>query len=70
METRARISGRRLPRPKVRRGIYNLCFHHEISAGGGPGIEAGVVAELCARDWGLWRTCKGTIERCRADLGN
>jgi hypothetical protein len=48
--------------------IYNLCFHHEISAGDGPGIEAGLIADLCGRDWGLWRTCKGTIEHCRADL--
>ncbi|HUA05329.1 MAG TPA: hypothetical protein VMB27_15600 [Solirubrobacteraceae bacterium] len=50
------------------RDIYNLCFHHELSSGGEPGIEGGLIAELCARDWGLWRTCKGTIERCRADL--
>ncbi|HTX09908.1 MAG TPA: hypothetical protein VME22_14910 [Solirubrobacteraceae bacterium] len=47
------------------RDIYNLCFHHDI---GDAGIEGGLIAELCARDWGLWRTCKGTIERCRADL--
>jgi hypothetical protein len=50
------------------RDIYNLCFHHDLSAGGAPGIEASLIADLCARDWGLWRTCKGTIERCRADL--
>jgi len=47
------------------RDIYNLCFHHEIGAAG---IEGDLIAELCARDWGLWRTCTGTIERCRADL--
>jgi hypothetical protein len=61
------------------RDIFNLCFHHEIvdgqgggaiASGAGAGIEAGLIAELCARDWGLWRTCKGTIERCLADLGN
>jgi hypothetical protein len=50
------------------RDVYNLCFHHEIADGGEPGIESGLIAELCARDWGLWRTCKGTIERCGADL--
>lgn len=48
--------------------IYNLCFHHALSAGDGPGIEANLIAQLCARDWGLWRTCKGTIEHCRTDL--
>lgn len=47
------------------RDIYNLCFHHDI---GEAGIEGGLIADLCARDWGLWRTCKGTIERCRSDL--
>jgi hypothetical protein len=52
------------------RDIYNLCFHHEIVDDHGDGIEGGVIAALCARDWGLWRTCKGTIERCVADLGN
>jgi hypothetical protein len=48
------------------RDIYNLCYHHEIDPGG---IEGELIAELCARDWGLWRTCKGTIERCQTDLG-
>src|ERR1700729_72249 len=27
------------------RDIYNLCFHHALSAGDEPGIEAGLVAE-------------------------
>ncbi|MBV8221639.1 MAG: hypothetical protein JO325_24505, partial [Solirubrobacterales bacterium] len=42
------------------RDIYNLCFHHDISVAGAPGIEADRIAGLCARDWGLWRTCQGT----------
>ncbi|HEY6396634.1 MAG TPA: hypothetical protein VIX82_04170 [Solirubrobacteraceae bacterium] len=41
-----------------------------IASGPPAEIEGGVIATLCARDWGLWRTCKGTIERCVADLGN
>jgi hypothetical protein len=49
------------------RDIYNLCYHHDIDAGG---LEAEVIAELCARDWGLWRTCRGTIDRCRSDLAD
>jgi hypothetical protein len=48
------------------RDIYNLCYHHEL---GERGIEAELIAALCARDWGLWRTCRGTLDRCRADLG-
>jgi hypothetical protein len=51
------------------RDIYSLVYQHELSENGAPGIEADVIAELCAADWGLWRTCKGTIERCREDVG-
>jgi hypothetical protein len=51
------------------RDVYSLVYHHEVSSDGGTGIEADVIAELCAADWGLWRTCKGTIERCVADVG-
>jgi hypothetical protein len=43
------------------RDIYTLCYHHELA-------EDPLIAGLCADDWGLWRTCKGTIERCLADL--
>jgi hypothetical protein len=50
------------------RDIYNLSFHHHVSDGDGSGIEADYIAGLCARDWGLWRTCRSTIERCLADL--
>jgi hypothetical protein len=50
------------------RDIYNLVFHHEVTAGGGSGIEADFIGGVCARDWGLWRTTKSTIERCRANL--
>jgi hypothetical protein len=49
------------------RDIYTLCYHHQVS-GSGDGIEADLIAELCAGDWGLWRTCVGTIERCRDDI--
>jgi hypothetical protein len=46
------------------RDIYNLVFHHPLSDGGGAGIEAGYIAGLCAKDWGLWRTSKRTIDKC------
>ncbi|MFI5283573.1 MAG: hypothetical protein ACHQ0J_10680 [Candidatus Dormibacterales bacterium] len=49
--------------------VYNLVYHNEVAVGkGGAGIESGYIAELCARDWGLWRTCTWTIERCMTDL--
>jgi hypothetical protein len=50
------------------RDIYNLTFHHELTVGNGSGIEADFVAALCAKDWGLWRTSKATIERCQVNL--
>jgi hypothetical protein len=50
------------------RDIYTLSYHHDVVRGSGVGIEADVIADLCAADWGLWRTCQGTIERCCADV--
>jgi hypothetical protein len=50
------------------RDIYNLVLHHHLSDGDGTGIESDYIAGLCAKDWGLWRTCKATIERCLANL--
>jgi hypothetical protein len=50
------------------RDIYNLTYHHPVSDAGGPGIEADYIAELCSRDWGLWRTTRATIEQCQANL--
>ena len=52
------------------RDIYNLSYHHPISSSNGSAIEAGYIAELCAKDWGLWRTSKATIEKCLANLGD
>jgi hypothetical protein len=50
------------------RDIYSLCYHHEVSRGGGSEIEGDYVGEICAKDWGLWRTAKATIERCKTNL--
>src|SRR5690349_692724 len=52
------------------RDIYNLAYHHSMVIDGeGEGIEAGLIAQLCARDWGLWRTTRSTIERCAGNIG-
>jgi len=37
---------------------------------GGDAIEADYVGELCARDWGLWRTAKATIEQCKKNVAD
>jgi hypothetical protein len=50
------------------RDIYSLIYHHAVSAGDGSGIEADFIADLCAKDWGLWRTCTATIEQSLARL--
>lgn len=50
------------------RDIYNLTYHHQVSSGDGSGIEGDFIANLCAKDWGLWRTSKATIERCKSNL--
>ena len=37
--------------------------------GSGPtGLDAPYIAGLCARDWGLWRTVTGNLERLRQGL--
>ncbi|HEX7263018.1 MAG TPA: hypothetical protein VF383_02455 [Candidatus Dormibacteraeota bacterium] len=50
------------------RDIYSLSFQHPLCEIGGVGIEAPFIADLCAKDWGLWRTSKATIETCIANL--
>jgi hypothetical protein len=50
------------------RDIYTLCYHHELTEDPSEGLDAALIAQLCADDWGLWRTSKGTIERCVADV--
>ncbi|HSS95049.1 MAG TPA: hypothetical protein VLR46_13830 [Candidatus Dormibacteraeota bacterium] len=51
------------------RDIYSLSYHHPLCESGGPEIEASFIVDMCAKDWGLWRTCKSTIEKCVANLG-
>ena len=52
------------------RDIYNLTYHHELREGDHSGIEVDFIANLCAKDWGLWRTTRSTIERCLANLAS
>src|SRR5260370_1865027 len=43
--------------------IYDLLYHHEVAEDAGAGIASPFIAALCARDWGLWRTCQLNIGR-------
>lgn len=54
---------------KDRRDAIALLLHHDVAEADGETINAAQVARLCADDWGLWRTCKLTIERIREGLG-
>jgi hypothetical protein len=46
---------------KDRLDLYCLLWNHEV--------DAGRIAELCARDWGLWRTVTANLADCRRLLG-
>jgi hypothetical protein len=48
--------------------IITMLYHHEVGDGDDGVINAGRVAQLCAADWGLWRTTKMNTERTRQAL--
>jgi hypothetical protein len=47
--------------------LYSLLVQYDVVAGTGS-LDASFVARLCAKDWGLWRTCVGSIDRLLANL--
>jgi hypothetical protein len=48
-----------------------VLFHgHEVGEKDGDGINAARVAELCASDWGLWRTITANLAACRGRVGD
>jgi hypothetical protein len=53
---------------KDQRDILNLLSHHAISDHDVDAINGAYVAELCAEDWGLWRTCMLNLDRSIAVL--
>ena len=50
---------------KDQRDILALLLEHEVGDGDDEMINSAHIAQLCAADWGLWRTCKLNIERTR-----
>jgi hypothetical protein len=48
------------------RDILALLYDHEVGAGDGELVNADRVAELCAGDWGLWRTCTQNLTKAIA----
>jgi hypothetical protein len=48
-----------------------LLFHgHEVGSDDQDTVNADRIADLCARDWGLWRTITGNLERCHTMIGD
>ncbi|MBW3592628.1 MAG: hypothetical protein KY396_02945, partial [Actinobacteria bacterium] len=52
------------------RDTLALLHSHEIAERDGNVVNAARVAELCAGDWGLWRTITGNLAATRERIGN
>jgi hypothetical protein len=54
---------------KDQRDVLTLLFHRPLGERDAEGeVNADYVAQLCARDWGLWRTCTLNLERIRGAI--
>jgi hypothetical protein len=51
------------------RDVLALLQGHDVAEDDGETIGAGRVAELCAADWGLWRTFTANVAECRDRAG-
>jgi hypothetical protein len=48
-----------------------LLFHgHEVADHDEDAVNGARIGELCASDWGLWRTITANLERCREHLSD
>lgn len=48
-----------------------LLFHgHDVADHDSDAVNGARIAELCASDWGLWRTITANLARCREHLGD
>jgi hypothetical protein len=52
------------------RDVIAILYHHDVGDRDGDTINATRVAQLCAADWGLWRTCKMNFERVGLGLAD
>ncbi len=53
---------------KDRTDLYALLLAHEVAGADGPALNGARIAELCAADWGLWKTCTLNFGRLRDAL--
>jgi hypothetical protein len=47
-----------------------LLHGHPVEDHDGEAINGARIAELCAADWGLWRTITANLQRCGEHLGD
>jgi hypothetical protein len=45
-----------------------LLHGHEVADHDDDAVNGARIAELCAADWGLWRTITRNLDRCRSDV--
>jgi hypothetical protein len=50
--------------------ILTMLYHHEVACDDIERINAARIAELCAADWGLWRTTQRNVELVSASLAD
>jgi hypothetical protein len=55
---------------KDRSDAWALLLEHELGSGGVECIDAVRIADLCARDWGLYRTLQINLERLVGELAD
>lgn len=53
---------------KDRLDAYAILLHHEVDEHDEQAVNIARVAEVCGRDWGLWRTTHLTLDRLEAGL--
>jgi hypothetical protein len=53
---------------KDKTDIVTILYHHDVSDDDAERINSDRVAELCAADWGLWRTTKMNVKRVQESL--
>ena len=47
-----------------------LLHGHEVADHDDEAVNGARIAQLCASDWGLWRTITTNLERCREHIGD
>jgi hypothetical protein len=46
-----------------------LLYGHDVGDSDGDTVNAAHIAQLCANDWGLWRTISGNLAACKEHVG-